>query len=88
VNSTNGEGSKKRDQLPPSAKYVLDVLEQEERLTRQEALARTGLCPATFDRAVNRLFTQGYLSKTRVNTDLRQVLLTLESIHDYKTHDT
>lgn len=66
--------------LPPSAKYVLHVLDEHDgELTRQEALEETDLSPATLDRAVETLQNEDYLSVNRDNEDLRQVVLTLRT---------
>lgn len=62
------------DDLPPSCRYVLYVLEQEGRLTRQELLAVTGLPEQTVDWALESLTDRDRLEKARDPTDLRQVV--------------
>jgi DNA-binding MarR family transcriptional regulator len=65
--------------LPPSAKYVYHVLEEEDddRLSRQDLLDRVHLNERTLDRALNHLQNVGYVDKTRDSDDLRQVVVTL-----------
>jgi len=62
------------DDLPPSAKYVLDVVEREGPIRRQDLLKETDLPERTLDDALNRLTSRDYLSVTRDNRDLRQVV--------------
>lgn len=62
------------DDLPPSCRYVLYVLEQEGTLTRQELLAVTGLPEQTVDWALESLTDRDRLDKARDPTDLRQVV--------------
>lgn len=62
------------DDLPPSARYVYYVLEQEGSMTRQELLEELGLPERTLDRALETLHSGDYISKTRENTDSRQVV--------------
>lgn len=83
MSTTNGDAGEPRDQLPPSAKFVLDVLEQEEQVKRQELIERTGLSKTTIWRVTKQLQNEGYLSKTRANDDVRQVVFILESTHGY-----
>ncbi|MFW5867295.1 MAG: MarR family transcriptional regulator [Armatimonadota bacterium] len=61
------------DSLPPSARYVLDVLEDESSISRQALLERTGLPPSTLDGAIERLERRGYLVSAREPEDLRAV---------------
>lgn len=67
------------DDLPPSAKFVYDVVKQEAPVTRQELLARTDLPEATLDRALDSLEEAGKLAKSRENDDLRQVVLIMRT---------
>lgn len=62
------------DDLPPSAKYVLDVVERKGPIRRQELLEETALPERTLDEALDRLNSRDYLSVTRDYTDLRQVV--------------
>lgn len=63
------------DQLPPSAKFVLDVVERQAPITRQELLAETTLPESTLDRALRSLKNDDYVTVTRENRDLRQVVI-------------
>lgn len=67
------------DDLPPSAKYVLDVVERKGPIRRQELLNETDLPERTVDRALDRLHTGDYIVKTRESGDLRQILAKLAS---------
>jgi DNA-binding MarR family transcriptional regulator len=62
------------DDLPPSAKYVLNVVEREGPIRRQELLAETALPERTLDDALDRLNSRDFLSVTRDTRDLRQVV--------------
>lgn len=64
--------------LPPSAKYVYHILEEDgERLTRQELLERVELNERTLDRALESLQNGDFIDKTRDSEDLRQVVVIL-----------
>jgi len=65
--------------LPPSAKYVYHVLEEEDadQLTRQELLDRVHLNERTLDRALDHLQNVDCIDKTRDSGDLRQVVVIL-----------
>lgn len=67
------------DDLPPSHKYVLTVVEHQAPITRQELLARTDLPESTLDRALDSLEDQRILTKVRENDDLRQVVLIMST---------
>ena len=71
-----GTESGRFDDLPPSAKYVHYVLEEDAPLTREELLDETGLCERTLDRALDRLQDGNYIRSDRDNSDLRQVVVT------------
>lgn len=62
------------EDLPPSCKYILDVLDREGELSRQELLARTGLPERTLDWALGTLKNHGHVFSARDNEDLRVVL--------------
>jgi DNA-binding MarR family transcriptional regulator len=62
------------DDLPPSAKYVLDVVEREGSIRRQELINETDLPARTIDRALDRLHTGDHIVKTRESRDLRQIV--------------
>jgi uncharacterized membrane protein len=71
----NDRSSTATDRLPPSCRYVLDVLERADgELTRQELLDETELPERTLDEALERLENQGKIDKTRDNSDLRKVV--------------
>ena len=62
------------DELPPSCKFVYDVLDRDGPLTRQVLIDRTGLCARTVDRALDRLQNDDFVHKTRKSNDLREVV--------------
>lgn len=68
-------------ELPPSAKYVLHVLDShsEDRMTRQALQEETGLPESTLDRALESLQNEDYLVLARDPEDLRQVVLILST---------
>lgn len=66
------------DDLPPSAKYVVFVLENAGgSLPREELHGRTDLPERTFDRALNRLEADEVVHRDRVAEDLRYVRVSL-----------
>lgn len=69
-------------ELPPSAKYVYHVLENEGdgELTRSELIAETDLPERTIDEALDTLKNRDYVFTSRKSGDLRQVVC---SIRDY-----
>lgn len=68
------------DDLPPSHLYILEVLEREGPLTRQELIDRMyPVSESTVDRALSRL-NGDFLVKTRENEDLRQVVVKLAGV--------
>ncbi|MFC6975799.1 MarR family transcriptional regulator [Halomicroarcula sp. GCM10025709] len=78
-----GTESGRLDDLPPSAKYVLDTVAREEPVTRQEIIDETGLRPRTVDRALETLQNVDFIVKTRDNDDLRQVVAKMSSMRRY-----
>ena len=60
--------------LPPSAKFVLDVLARESPLTRQELIGRTNLPESTLDDALDVLDTRDFIHRARFSDDLRVVI--------------
>lgn len=64
--------------LPPSCKYVLDVLNREGELSRQDLLTRTSLPEPTLDRVLNTLQNEGHVFSARDSEDLRVVLYHIE----------
>lgn len=69
-----GAESGRFDDLPPSAKYVYDVLDREGPLSREALQERTELPERTVDRALDTLHTGDFIIKTRDSGDLRQVV--------------
>jgi DNA-binding MarR family transcriptional regulator len=63
-----------REDLPPSANYVYDVLDREGPLTVAQLIDRTNLPEPTVRFALDRLGGQCNLSKTRDSGDARKVL--------------
>jgi DNA-binding MarR family transcriptional regulator len=70
------------DALPPSAKFVLDVLERadDRELSRMEIIEYTGLPERTVDDALDTLEKCDCILRSRKSEDLRQVVC---KIHDY-----
>jgi len=64
-----------RDELPPSAKYVLDVVEREGPLARQALLDQTWLAESTVDDALRTLESRHFIHRSRKSDDLTQVLI-------------
>lgn len=69
--------------LPPSAKYVYDVLERDGPLKRSELKERTNLAERTLSRALKTLETGGYIVKTREPGDLREVVADTATTRTY-----
>lgn len=86
--ASNGATSDGADDLPPSCRYVLHVLEAEGALTRQELLAETTLPEPTLDRAVSRLQNDDYVVKSRKSNDLRKVVIELRDVRTYNTPES
>lgn len=61
------------DDLPPSCRYVLNVLEREGKLTRQELLEETSLPESTLDDALRTLEDRHLVLLARKKDDLSQV---------------
>jgi DNA-binding MarR family transcriptional regulator len=62
------------DDLPPSARFVLDVLAREDQLTRPCLQERTGLPSSTLDNALKTLESRDYIRRDRHPEDLRVVV--------------
>ncbi|WP_324757055.1 helix-turn-helix domain-containing protein [Haloarcula montana] len=78
-----GTESGRLDDLPPSAKYVYDVVDRDGPLSRQELQERTGLPETTLDDAVKTLENRDYLLRTRDSEDLRQVVMKTVTMRTY-----
>jgi len=63
--------------LPPSAAYLLDTIEDEAPVTRQQLLAETYLCERSLTRALRTLQNGGYITLEANPDDLREVVATL-----------
>lgn len=62
-----------QDDLPPSCRFVLDVLAREGELTRQELLDETTLPESTLDDALRTLENRDRVLLARKTDDLTQV---------------
>lgn len=71
------------EDLPPSALFVLDVVEREGPISRQDLLKETGLCERTLDRALDRLQNVGKVTLDRDNDDLRKVVASPATMPTY-----
>jgi len=71
------------DDLPPSAAYLLDTIEDEAPVTRQQLLTETYLCERTLTRALGTLQNGGYISLEANPDDLREVVATLAAEQTY-----
>ncbi|GGK74640.1 MarR family winged helix-turn-helix transcriptional regulator [Haloarcula sebkhae] len=71
------------DDLPPSAKYVYRVLNDEGPLSRKELQGETQLSESTLDDALDTLENCDYLLRTRKSEDLRQVVVKLGTKRRY-----
>ena len=78
-----GTESGRFDALPPSAKYVHELVERDGPLTRQELLEK--LPEPTLDRALDRLQSEGFISKTRDSEDLREVVIKTKVMRTYNS---
>lgn len=76
----NDRSSTANDRLPPSCRYVLDVIEREGDLSRQELIEETGLHERTVDRALERLAERGKIRETRDSGDLRQKVVIMTTM--------
>jgi transcription initiation factor IIE alpha subunit len=72
--ASNGGSSAAVDDLPPSARYVLHILEEHGELTRQDLLEETGLPERTLQDALERLDNRNSIHKSRKSDDLTQVV--------------
>ncbi|WP_436933674.1 MarR family transcriptional regulator [Halovenus marina] len=81
--TTNGGSSTRAESLPPSAAYVLDKIEADEPVTRQQLLSETYLSERTLSRALETLQNGGYISLEQNPEDLRQVVATLAGKRTY-----
>lgn len=71
--------------LPPSCKFVLDVIRQEGPLSRPALIERTDLPERTVSDALDTLENCGYILRARDSEDLRVVVCNIRSdahIHD------
>jgi len=68
-----------KDDLPPSARYVLDALADAADGTLSRRELNDELChrERTIDDALNILETRGYISRSRKDEDLRQIVVEL-----------
>jgi DNA-binding MarR family transcriptional regulator len=81
--------TKTATELPPSAQYVLDVLETHgDEITRQELQRQTYLADRTLDAALETLKNCEFISKSRQSSDLRQVVVRLAEERAYNTPDS
>ncbi|QLH77469.1 hypothetical protein HZS55_09245 [Halosimplex rubrum] len=67
--------------LPPSAKYVYELVDRDGPLTRQELLQK--LPEPTLDRALDRLQSEDFIHKTRDSEDLREVVIKTRTMRTY-----
>jgi len=67
------------EDLPPSALFILYVVEREGPLSRQDLLDETGLCERTLDRGLDKLEDAGYVTLDWDNEDLRRIVATMAS---------
>lgn len=68
------------DDLPPSGKFVFDVVERHEEISRDQLLEETGLQERTLDRALSRLENRQLIRRDREPRDLRCVRVSLRDI--------
>ena len=68
-------------ELTYSDRYVFRLVDEDAPLSRQALLAKTDAPAVTVDRALDRLEKAGYIAKTRKNGDLRQVVITVTTMH-------
>jgi len=81
--------TKTATELPPSAQYVLDVLETHgDEITRQELQRQTYLADRTLDAALETLKNCEFISKSRQSSDLRQVVVKLAEERAYNTPES
>jgi len=78
-----GASSTPAEDLPPSAAYLLDTIEDEAPVTRQQLLAETYLCERTLTRALDTLQNGGYITLEANSDDLREVVATLADKRTY-----
>ncbi|QLH82479.1 helix-turn-helix domain-containing protein [Halosimplex pelagicum] len=76
-----GTESGRFDDLPPSAKYVYELVKRDGPLTRQELLQK--LPEPTVDRALDHLQNEDFIDKTRESEDLRKVVITTRAMRTY-----
>jgi NAD+ kinase len=72
-----GEPSPVLAEAPPSARFVLKLLEYEGPLTQQEMIRESGLSPRTIRNAVTFLLSHGFMTKEPSLRDARQDVYTL-----------
>jgi len=68
--------------LPPSAKYVYTVIDEDGPITRQALLEETYLAESTLDRALEALENGHWIHKSRKSDDLTQVVAQIEQSPD------
>ncbi|KZX49283.1 MarR family transcriptional regulator [Haloarcula hispanica] len=78
-----GPESGRFDDLPPSAKYVYRVLDEEGPLSRKELQEETQLCESTLDDAADTLEKCDFILRTRDTDDLRQVVMKTVTMRTY-----
>lgn len=66
------------DDLPPSARRVLEVVEREEEISRAELLDRVVYSESTVNTAVSQLVREGRIERDRAASDLRNVVYRLK----------
>ncbi len=72
-----GEATPVLEDAPPSARFVLKLLEYEGPLTQQEMIRESGLSPRTIRNAVTFLQSHGFITKEPSLRDARQDVYTL-----------
>jgi DNA-binding MarR family transcriptional regulator len=74
---TGGESSSTSsvEDLPPSAKYVHHVVDEDGPITRQALLEETWLAESTVDDALRTLENRHLIHRARKSDDLTQVLI-------------
>jgi len=77
--TSDGRSSPVFDELPPSCRYVLHILQEKQPLTLQDIVEETDLPNTTAQWALRRLKNCGYISADRDPEDLRR--------NEYKIRD-
>lgn len=76
--SSDNTDSADFESLPPSAKYVYEVLDRDGPLSRRDLQERTQLPERTVDRALDRLRNGDFIYTTRDSEDLRVVVCQID----------